>query len=477
MAVGTTGENHTSIRINGTTSYTLPMVLMVALYFSIGFITALNDILIPHFKDLFHLTNFLALLVQFCFFGAYFVMSLPSGWIVGRIGYKAGIIAALSTMGCGLLLFVPASIAISYPVFLFALFVVGSGLALLQVAINPYVGALGEPETAASRLNLCGGLNSLATTIAPKVGAAFIFIAAGATAAQLARSVRMPYVLLAVFTFLLAIVTYFVHLPEVIEKREGAASNDGSAWAFVHLRLGAAAIFTYVGAEVAIGSIMITFLGQPAMGNLSHAAAATYVSLYWGGAMIGRFIGSFALLYIRAQRALTAVAVCAFVLVATTIFVHTPVLRWAEVIFAHETLAHWASVVVSHLPVGIHSMEIRATVAHAIVTFAHSPVALWAIVSCGLFNSVMWPCIFPLSVKGLGKFTSQGSGILVMMVVGGAVIPEIQGLLADRFGYQHSYAIVLLCYAYLVYFGLRGYRIRQPRFDSLPDFVPPVEIA
>jgi FHS family L-fucose permease-like MFS transporter len=427
MAVGTTGDASTSIRREESGSYVLPMVLMVALYFSIGFITALNDILIPHFKDLFHLTNVLALLVDLCFFGAYFVMSLPSGWIVGRIGYKSGIIAALSTMGCGLLLFVPASIVISYPVFLFALFVVGSGLALLQVAINPYVGALGKPETAASRLNLCGGLNSLATTIAPKVGAAFIFIAAGATTAQLARSVRLPYVILAGFAFLIAIVTRFVHLPELIEKPSHTTADNGGAWQFTHLRLGAVAIFTYVGAEVAIGSILINFLGQPSMGSLSHAAAATFVSLYWGGAMVGRFIGSFALIYIRAQRALAAVAASALILVSVTIF-------------------------------------------------GHGHIAMGAIVSCGLFNSVMWPCIFPLSLKGLGKFTSQGSGILVMMVVGGAIIPELQGLLADKFGYQHSFIIVLLCYAYLLYFALSGYKIRQPRFDSLPDYIPPVEI-
>ena len=427
MAVGTTGDASTSIRREESGSYLLPMVLMVALYFSIGFITALNDILIPHFKDLFHLTNVLALLVDLCFFGAYFVMSLPSGWIVGRIGYKSGIIAALSTMGCGLLLFVPASIVISYPVFLFALFVVGSGLALLQVAINPYVSALGKPETAASRLNLCGGLNSLATTIAPKIGAAFIFIAAGATTAQLARSVRMPYVILAAFAFLIAIITRFVHLPELIEKPSHTSADDGSAWQFTHLRLGAVAIFTYVGVEVAIGSILINFLGQPSMGSLSHVAAASFVSLYWGGAMVGRFIGSFALIYIRAQRALAAVAVSALILVSVTIF-------------------------------------------------GHGHVAMWAIVSCGLFNSVMWPCIFPLSLKGLGKFTSQGSGILVMMVVGGAIVPEIQGLLADKFGYQHSFIIVLLCYAYLLYFALSGYKVRQPRFVSLPNYIPPVEI-
>src|SRR5277367_1493563 len=193
MAVGTAGTESASLRSTEAESYVLPMVLMVSLYFSIGFITALNDILIPHFKLLFSLDNVHALLVQFCFFGAYFVMSLPSGKIVSRIGYKPGIIVALCTMGMGLLLFVPASIVISYPVFLFALFVVGSGLALLQVAINPYVAALGKPETAATRISICGFFNSFATNRAPRIGAALIFVAAGATTAELARSVRMPY--------------------------------------------------------------------------------------------------------------------------------------------------------------------------------------------------------------------------------------------------------------------------------------------
>ena len=413
MAVTTARSSSISVQSENQVSYVLPMTLMVSLYFSIGFITALNDILIPHFKLLFSLNNVHALLVQFCFFGAYFLMSLPSGKIVGRIGYKRGIIVALCTMGVGLLLFVPASIAISYPVFLFALFVVGSGLALLQVAINPYVGALGKPESAAARLNLCGGLNSLATTIAPKLGATFIFVATGATAAELARSVRTPYVILAAFAFMVAIVTYFVHLPELIEKSPESSTDRGGAWQFTHLRLGALAIFTYVGTEVAIGSILINFLGQPAMGSLSRGAAAGYVSLYWGGAMVGRFIGAYALIHVRAERALAAVATSALVLVATAIF-------------------------------------------------GHGHVAMWAIVSCGLFNSVMWPCIFPLSLKGLGRFTGQGSGLLVAMIVGGAIIPMAQGWLADKFGYQPSFIIVLLCYAYLIYFALSGYKVRQP---------------
>jgi FHS family L-fucose permease-like MFS transporter len=410
MAGGTGAAGVERVANESRVSYVVPLALMVSLYFGIGFITAMNDILVPHFKDLFHLTNFLALLVQMAFFGAYFVMSVPSGWVVGRIGYKLGIVVALATMGVGLLLFLPASMIIFYPLFLFALFVVGSGLALLQVAINPYVGALGAPETAASRLNLCGGFNSLATTIAPKVGAAFIFIAAGATAVQLAHSVRMPYVILACCAFAMALLTLFVHLPDLIEKRsEASVAAGGGAWQFCNLRFGAAAIFCYVGAEVAIGSIMISFLGQPSMGGMSHSAAARYVSLYWGGAMVGRFIGFVALQKIRQERALLFVAAVAAVLV------------------------------------GI-----------ALVT--HGSVAMWAVVSCGLFNSVMWPCIFPLSVKGLGRFTSQGSGILIMMVVGGAVIPEIQGLLADAFGYQKSFVVVLLCYAYLVFFAVSGHR-------------------
>jgi FHS family L-fucose permease-like MFS transporter len=240
--------------------------------------------------------------VDLCFFGAYFIMSIPSGMIVGRIGYKPSMIAALCTVAAGLLLFVPASVVISYPLFLFALFVVGSGFALLQVAINPYVSVLGAPERGAWRINICGIFNSSATTVAPKVGAFFIFIAAGATTVQLAHSVRMPYVIVACFTLAVALITTFVPLPNLIPTSEAGALSkaDGSAWSFRHLRFGAIGIFSSVGSEVAIGSILINFLGQPSMGGLSHSAAASYVSFYWGGAMIGRIIGAGALLKVRA---------------------------------------------------------------------------------------------------------------------------------------------------------------------------------
>jgi FHS family L-fucose permease-like MFS transporter len=404
------------------------MTLMVTLYFSIGFITALNDILAPDFKDLFHLTNLQAQFVQLCFFGAYFVMSVPSGAIVSRIGYKPGIVSALCTVAVGLLLFVPASIVISYPLFLFALFVVGSGFALLQVCINPYVSVLGAHETAPWRINLCGIFNSSATTIAPRIGAYFIFIAAGATAAEMSKSVRLPSVILAIYTLCIALLSALVPLPELIEtkSKDTVSTGGGSAWQFRNLRFGALAIFSSVGSEVAIGSILINFLGQPATGGYSHAAAAAFVSYYWGGAMVGRIIGSVVLLKVRAQHALLSVA-------------------------------------------GVGALMVLVTM------FGHGQVAIWAIVSCGLYNSVMWPCIFPLAVKGLGKFTSQGSGILIAMVVGGAIVPPIQGLLADRLGYQPSFIAVLACYLYLVFFALSGHKPSQPKFLTDPNFVAPVE--
>lgn len=388
--------------------YLIPLILMLLLYFGIGFITAMNDILVPHFKDLFHLSNVRALLVQFAFFGAYFLLAIPSGWIVERIGYKAGIVAALSTISLGLWLFLPASILITYPLFLMGLFVAGCGLALLQVCINPYIGALGTPETAASRLNLAGGFNSVAGTLAPRIGAMFIFISAGASTAELARSVRTPYIILAILAMLLALTTLLVPMPKLLASPQESESNSRSAWTYPHLLFGAMSIFTYVGAEVSIGSLLINYLGQPSMGSMSHVQAAKYVSFYWGGAMIARFIGFVVLRHVRQARALTFVSSLAILFMSYAVF-------------------------------------------------GHGKLALWALVSCGLFNSVMWPCIFPMSLEGLGDRVSQGSGIMVMMIVGGAIVPELQGLAADRFGYQPSFLIVLACYVFILFFAVAGH--------------------
>ena len=408
MAFGSSSDTAAPVAMKGN-SYALPLALIVSLYFGIGFITAMNDVLVPHFKDLFALSNVKALLVQFAFFGAYFLLSIPSGKIVGRIGSKNGIVASLCTIGVGLLLFVPASIVISYPVFLFALFLVGCGLALLQVAINPYISVLGPVDRAASRLNLAGGFNSIAGTLAPKVGAIFIFVAAGATTAELARSVRTPYVVLACFAFGLALLTKVMYLPDLVPPEDAESSSPVSALRFRQLRFGAFAIFSYVGAEVATGSLLINYLGQPSMGGMTHTQAAKYVSMYWGCAMVGRFIGFYAMKTVKQSHALSFVAALGVVFMTTAVF-------------------------------------------------AHGSAALWALVLCGLVNSVMWPCIFPMSIEGMGKYTNQGSGILVTMVVGGAIVPEIQGWIADHFGYQPSFAVMLICYAYILLFATWGHK-------------------
>ena len=408
MAIGSSSNSVKPVEMEGK-SYALPLALIVSLYFGIGFITAMNDVLVPHFKDLFALSNVKALLVQFAFFGAYFLLSVPSGKIVGKIGSKNGIIASLCTIGMGLLLFVPASIIIAYPLFLFALFLVGCGLALLQVAVNPYISVLGPVDRAASRLNLAGGFNSIAGTLAPKVGALFIFVAAGATTAELARSVRMPYVVLACFAFGLALLTRVMYLPDLVPPQDAESSSPISALRFRQLRYGAFAIFSYVGAEVATGSLLINYLGQPSMGSLSHMQAAKYVSMYWACAMVGRFLGFFVQQRVKQSQALAFVAALGVVFMATAIT-------------------------------------------------AHGPAGLWALVLCGLVNSIMWPCIFPMSIEGLGKYTNQASGILVTMVVGGAVVPEIQGFVADHYGYRPSFIVMLLCYAYVLLFATWGHK-------------------
>ena len=396
--------------------YTVQLALIVALFGGIGFITAMNDVLVPHFKDLFQLTNVKALLVQSAFFGAYFLLAIPSGKIVGRIGYRNGITASMCVIGIGLLLFLPASGIISYPLFLFALFVVGCGLALLQVAVNPYISALGDPAKAASRLNLAGFLNSFGGTIAPKVGAVFIFVAAGATAAQLAHSVRTPYLVLAGLAFLMAVVTRIVPLPEIVPQAEAGESLSGSAWDFRQLRFGLLGIFCYVGAEVAVGSLLINYLGLPSMGSMTHAVAAKYVSYYWFGSLVGRLTGFIVTQYVKQSNAL----------------------RFASAMAAALMLV-------------------------AIVTQGHA--SMWALVLVGLFNSVMWPCIFPMSIEGLGKYTSQASGLLVMMVVGGALVPPLQGFVADHYGYRLSFLVVLVCYLYIAFFAWSGHKASRPLDD------------
>ena len=406
--------------------------ILTSLFFIWGFITCLNDILIPHLKSVFTLNYTQAMLVQFCFFTAYFVVSIPSGYLVEKIDYKGGIIAGLSIAGIGCLLFYPAASRHSYPLFLAAFFVLASGITLLQVAANPYVTILGKPETASSRLTMTQAFNSLGTTIAPYFGALFILGVAVKTADEIkllnaeeltayqmaqATAVQTPYLFLAAVLFFIAIIFAIIKLPGIksIDQQSANAEkvffhdDHDSAWAYKHLVLGAIGIFVYVGGEVSIGSFLINFFGEPAIAGLTEKEAGKYVSFYWGGAMVGRFVGAAVMQKIQPGKVLTFNAVTAAVLVLTTVI-------------------------------------------------GSGHFAMWTILSVGLFNSIMFPAIFSLAVKGLGKHTGQGSGILCAAIVGGAILPVVQGFFADRIGIQSAFFIPALCYLYIAYYGWRGYK-------------------
>src|SRR5690242_11454165 len=302
-----------------TASPRVALGVVTTIFFMWGFITVLNDVLIPHLKSVFTLDYAQVMLVQFTFFGAYFVMSLPSGKVVSRIGYRLSIISGLGVTGVGALLFIPAAQVQSYALFLLAFFVLASGITLLQVAANPYVSMLGEPRLASSRLNLAQALNSLGTTLAPKIGGLLILSTAVLGAAELAKlspaqqaayrlqqahMVQGPYLGIAAVLFVLAVVVWLFHLPPVINVREADDARHRFADALKHRRVwfGMAAIFLYVGAEVSIGSFMINYLSLPQIGDVSEARAAGFVSLYWGGAMVGRFIGSALLMRLDTRR-------------------------------------------------------------------------------------------------------------------------------------------------------------------------------
>ncbi|OBP14021.1 glucose/galactose MFS transporter [Rheinheimera sp. SA_1] len=396
-------------------NYNFALTSLTFLFFIWGFITCLNDILIPHLKNVFDLNYTQAMLIQFCFFGAYFLVSIPAGYLVKKAGYQRGIVIGLLIAAVGCMLFYPAASVQAYPLFLVALFVLASGITILQVAANPYVTALGKAATASSRLTLTQAFNSFGTTIAPWFGGLLILAAAAAEVgtaefkAQEAAAVQVPYLMLAAALLVLAAIFAMLKLPTVAEHHQSniADADAGSAWQYSHLMLGALGIFVYVGGEVAIGSFLVNFLGEPHIAGLPEATAAAYISYYWGGAMVGRFIGAAVMQKIAAGKVLAFNAVAAAVLV----------------IVAMTT---------------------------------SGSVAMWAILAVGLFNSIMFPTIFSLAVTGLGKYTSQGSGVLCLAIVGGAIVPLLQGVLADTIGLQLSFILPVFCYAYICFYGLKG---------------------
>ncbi len=407
-------------------NYGPALAVMTTTFFMWGFVTSLNDILIPHLKAIFELNYFESMLVQFVFFLAYFIMAQPSAKVISWLGYQKSLVTGLLVMAVGALMFMPAASLTSYGLFLAAFYILASGMTILQVAANPYVAMLGDPKKSSSRLNLAQAFNSLGTTIGPKLGGLLILSASYLTVEKMrslspeqlqayrmtvASSVKMPYIVIAAMLLLLAILIAFFKLPLLsdIEDSRGHESTGwhDSIWRHKHLVLGALAIFVYVGAEVSIGSFLVNYFKEPNIAGLQEQAASGYVWYYWGGAMVGRFVGSALMQKIKPGLVLGTAAMVACLLVVTTI-----------------------------------------------LTNGHT--AMWAILAVGLFNSVMFPTIFTLGIDGLGKLTGKGSGLLIMAIVGGALIPLAQGRLADAIGIHTAFIIPAICYLYIVYYGLSG---------------------
>ena len=399
--------------------------MVTTLFFFWGFVTVLNDILVPHLKSIFDLNYTKVMLIQFAFFSAYFIFSIPSAKVIDAIGYKKTMVAGLVTMGIGAFLFIPAASAPSFALFLCALMVLAAGITALQVAANAYVTVLGPPETASSRLNLTQAFNSLGTTIGPYIGGLFILNANASSPAAMqqmsadalqaykiheASSVKLPYTVIGIALILFAVVIGMFKLPPMPEARkEGHQKSNASIWKYTHLVLGMVGIFVYVGAEVSIGSFLINYLTQPNIGNMSELMAAKYVTYYWGGAMVGRFIGSALLQKIKTG---TLLGICG--LTAATL------------------------VCITMLTTGT--------------------VAMWSVILVGLFNSIMFPSIFTLGIARLGPLTGDGSGLMIMAIVGGAILPVVQGAIADRIGIHHAFILPVLCYLYIAYYAFRGSR-------------------
>jgi FHS family L-fucose permease-like MFS transporter len=416
---------------SATPNYSRPLAIVTTLFFMWGFLTCLNDILIPHLKSIFDLSYARAMLIQFAFFSAYFLFSVPWSKIVNTIGYKTTMVAGLLTMALGAFLFVPAASAVSYPLFLTALLVLAAGITGLQVSANPYVDLLGKPETASSRLDLTQAFNSLGTTIAPKIGGLLILSAAPLAIEQVrqltpqalhvyrvqqAASVKPPYVVIGVALLLLAVLIGVSRLPQI----EDATSDFGergksSIWKHPNLLFGAIGIFAYVGAEVSIGSFLVNYFSLPEIADLSAKAAAGFVSFYWGGAMIGRFLGAPLLRRFRPRYLLALCAIVAGALVVASML--------------------WNG----HLAMG-------------------------SILAVGFFNSIMFPTIFSLGEAELGPLSGSGSGILNMAIVGGAILPVIQGVIADRVGLHHAFVLPVTCYLYIVFYALSGSKPNSQRY-------------
>lgn len=452
-------------QINTTRKYTGPLFLVTLLFFMWGFITCMNDILIPHLQQVFTLLHWQAMLIQTAFFGAYFIISLAyylvsitKGDPISRIGYKNGIIIGLVIAAAGCLLFFPAASLESYGFFLFALFVLASGITILQIAANPYVTILGKPSGASSRLNMTQAFNSLGTTIAPVIGGYLIFGGVGEASIS-SESVKMPYIGLAVTLLLIAVVFRMFKLPEV-DTGKVLVDKKGGAMQHSHLALGIVAIFAYVGGEVTIGSNLINFASQPQIAGLDESAASHFLALFWGGAMVGRFFGAVALADFKNNLNRFLIIGGITVLAFVTLFsvYEREIARYATGFIVLNVIVLLLGRFIPHRTLWLFSVTVIVLLLMGVLL--EGMLALWAIVAIGLFNSIMFPTIFSLAIKGLGKYTAQGSSLLVMAIVGGALVTPAQGLIADVTGsVQLSFLVPMVCYAYIAFYGVKGYRV------------------
>ena len=446
----------------GSRSYRGPFAIMTSLFFMWGFMTAWNDILIPRFKEAFTLNYFQAMLVQFAFFGAYFigsilyfVVSATKGDPIARIGYKNAIVISLLISAFGSLLFWPAASLLSYPLFLFGLFVVGLGFAVLQIAANPYVTILGPEKTASSRLNLAQGFNSVGTTLGPLIGGYLIFEYFNKSGVNGAESVKIPYLAFCIVFLALAGVFFFVRLPHV---GEGTIERGAQAFRFPHVILGIIAIFMYVGGEVSMGSSIINFLGQPGIAGLSPVEASRFVSLFWGGMLTGRFMGATQLSEVRPwlkQLVMALLPVLAFVVL--TVLMGWQISRnYLPLLFACWLLFQLGKSNDSRtLTIFMGAIVVLLLTA----IFAGGRVAMWCVVGVGLFTSIGWSNTFSLALEGTGIYKSQVSSLLVAAILGGAILPPAWGHIADLSGPKMAYIVPLIAYAYVGFYGLKGHKV------------------
>ncbi len=456
----------------GSQTYRMPFAIMTILFFMWGFMTVWNDILIPRFKEAFTLTYFEAMLIQFSWGVAYtvgalvyYLISMFYGDPINRIGYKNGVIIGLLIAATGSALFYPAAILVSYPFFLVGLFVVGLGFAMLQIAANPYVTILGPESTASSRLNLSQAFNSFGTTIGPIIGGWLIFTVFNRPGTNGADSVKIPYLCFAGVFLLLAVFFKFAHLPNFANKEH--ISRGAGPLKYPHVVLGMLAIFMYVGGEVSVGSMIINYLGLPNLGGLKHEAASKFLAFYWGGLMIGRFMGAFALSDVRKQ-------------VRHGLVVLVPVLAFAAIwlLSGRENALHYGPMLAvlvvafflgeasAHRMLVLFSLIIMGLLLTGMA--ASGETAKWAVLGVGLFCSVMWSNIFALVLEGLGPLKSQASSLLIMAVLGFALVPPLQGFFADKMGVQFSFIVPMGAFAYIAFYGLYGYRVGRHKI-AIPD--------